>query len=117
VINLAQTAWDLKALQSGRRAPFGVSFSTHQTCPASAGHICFPPTLLPGSPLDGSSQFDSCGFTVVAPVTLERVMIDAGSDRLDAGEHHLATTLWTCRPVDGWKPKKNKLVMEHGLLV
>jgi hypothetical protein len=44
-------------------------------------------------------------------------MIDAGSDRLDTGEHHLATTLWTCRSVDGWKPKKNKLVMEHGLLV
>jgi hypothetical protein len=54
---------------------------------------------------------------VIAPVTLERVIVDAGSDRLDAGEHHLAATLRTCRPVDGRKPKKNKLVMEHGLLV
>jgi hypothetical protein len=70
----------------------------------------------PGRPLGGSSQFDKCGFAVVAPVTLERVIVDAGSDRLDAGEHHRATTLWTCRPVDGWKPEKNKLVMEHGLL-
>ena len=70
----------------------------------------------PGRPLDGLSQLDKCGFAVVAPVTLERVIIDAGSDRLDAGEHHLATALRTYRPVDGWKPKKNKLEMEHGLL-
>ena len=68
----------------------------------------------PGRPRGGSSQFDSCGFVVVAAVALEGEIIDAGSDGFDAGEHHLATTLRTRRPVDGWKPKKNKLGMEHG---
>jgi hypothetical protein len=85
--------------------------------PRFGGAYLFPAHAAhPGRPFGGSFQFDSCGFAVVAPVTLERVMVDARSDRLDAGEHHLATTLWARRPVDGWKPKKNKLVMEHGRL-
>ena len=65
----------------------------------------------------GLSKLDECRFAVVAPVTLKPVLIHAGSGRFDAGNHHLASTLWTFRPVDGWKPKKNKQGLEHGLLV
>jgi hypothetical protein len=56
----------------------------------------------------GLSEFDECCFAVVAPVTFKRVPIDAGSGRLDAGYHHLARTLWTFRPVDGWQLEKNE---------
>jgi hypothetical protein len=65
----------------------------------------------------GLSELDECGFAVAALVTLKPVPIDAGSGRFDAGNHHLASTSWTFRPVDGWKPKKNKQGLEHGLLV
>ena len=54
---------------------------------------------------------------MVALVTLKPVLIDARSGRFDAGNHHLAATSWTFRPVDGWKPKKNKQGLEHALLV
>ena len=65
----------------------------------------------------GLTELDERRFAVSALVTLKPVLIDAGSGRFDAGNHHLTSTLWTVRPVDGWKPKKNKLGMEHGLLV
>jgi hypothetical protein len=54
---------------------------------------------------------------VIAFVALKSVLIDAGGSRFDAGNHHLATTSRTFRPVDSWKPKKNKQGLEHGLLV
>ena len=65
----------------------------------------------------GSSELDERRFAVVALVTLKPVLIDARSGRFDARNHHLASTSWTFRPVDGWKPKENKQVLEHGLLV
>jgi hypothetical protein len=54
---------------------------------------------------------------VVALVTLKPVLIHMGSGRFDAGNHHLASTSWAFRPVDGWKPKKNKQGLEHEFLV